>query len=56
MLSSASKNVIFSVGNTQGRRKQLFNGQAKVEGDFIPVSTNGAHMRRKLLSEIFEGV
>ena len=54
MLSSASKNVIYSVGNTRGRRNHFFNGQAKVEVDFVLVSTNGAHMRRKLLSEIFE--
>ena len=30
MLSSASKNVIYSVGNTQGRRKQFSNGQLEV--------------------------
>ena len=54
MLSSARKNGIYSVGNTQGRRKQFFNGQAKVEVDFVLVSNEGAHLQYKMLS-IFGG-
>ena len=52
MLSSARKNVIYSVGNTRGRRKQFFNSQAKVEVGLVLVSTEGAHSRCKLLCEI----
>ena len=55
MLSSARKNFIYSVGNTQGHRKQFFIGQAKVEVDFVLVSTEGAHSRCKLLSKILDG-
>ena len=51
-LSCARNNVFYSVGNTQGRRKQFFNSQAKVEVDFVLVSTEGAHLQCKLLSEI----
>ena len=40
-----------TVGNTQGRKYQLLNGQAKVEVGFVLVSTKGAHSWSKLLSE-----
>ena len=40
-----------TVGNTQGRKYQLLNGQGKVEVGFVLVSTKGAHSWSKLLSE-----
>ena len=43
-----------TVGNAQGRKYQLLNGQAKVEVSFILVSTKGAHLWSKLLSDFFK--
>ena len=55
-LSSSSKNVFYTIGNTQGRRKQSLNGQAKVEVDFVLVSNEDAHLQYKMLSKILGGV